>query len=507
MTKRKRIEEETELSPSTKSTDQRVLQTDAHLPKLRKNGRKRGSLKGTRLGCETSTEASPDGPPVEDIDPIFPGHPKSSHIVSSPLPIRKALLKWYATVCTDRGMPWRKPHDVNLDMKEQAQRAYEVWVSEVMLQQTQVATVIPYFNAWMKKSVADLAESSVDEVNALWKGLGYYSRASRLLAAAQIVVRDYQGRLPSNAKEMEAHIPGIGRYSAGAISSIAYGERVPVLDGNVHRLFSRFLVLHAPPKSKATQDILWAAATAMVEHEYDDADHPGDINQALIELGSTICRHQSLPDIEDLCELCEPLTEENGVMAYPMKAKKKKARVELDVVSIVEWRSIDDRQFLLVRRPDKGLLAGLYEFPTTNMASASALMEMASDSVHQHLLDVLKDPVLPCKEKSLQNLEPKCYSSPEYCVVNVTPMGDVSHVFSHIKKTYRVQWVVIEGGTQPPLLKCGPGQPNLDHGSYNTAKNAFWASATNVTKANISTGVNKIWKYALTIWETQEVYS
>ncbi|KAF8828190.1 hypothetical protein HHX47_DHR4000635 [Lentinula edodes] len=454
MTKRKRIQEETELPTSTRSTDQRIFQNDTHLSKPRKNGRKRGSPKSTRLGCETSTEASPDGPTVEEVDPIFPGHSKSSHIVSSPLPIRKALLKWYATVCTDRGMPWRKPHDVNLDMKGRAQRAYE-------------------------------AESSVDEVNALWKGLGYYSRASRLLAAAQIVVRDHQGRLPNNAKEMEAHIPGIGRYSAGAISSIAYGERVPV----------------------ATQDILWAAATAMVEHEYDDADYPGDINQALIELGSTICRHQSLPDIEDLCDLCEPLTKENGVTVYPMKAKKKKARVELDVVSIVEWRSIDDRQFLLVRRPDKGLLAGLYEFPTTYMASAPALMEIPSDLVHQQLLDVLEDSVLPCKEKSLQSLEPKCSSSPEYRVVNVTPMGDVSHVFSHIKKTYRVQWVVIEGGTQPPLLKCGPGQPSLDHGEYNTPKNAFWASVTSVTKANISTGVDKIWKYALTIWETQEVYS
>ncbi|KAJ3878401.1 DNA glycosylase [Lentinula edodes] len=534
MTKRKRIQAETELPTSAKNTEQRILQNDTHLPKARKKGRKWGSPKGTRLGCETSTEASSDGPTVKEpeVDPVFPGHPKSSHIVSSPLPIRKALLKWYATVCTDRGMPWRKPHDVNLDMKERAQRAYEVWVSEVMLQQTQVATVIPYYNAWMKKfpTVADLAESSVDEVNALWKGLGYYSRASRLLAAAQIVVRDYQGRLPNNAKEMEAHIPGIGRYSAGAISSIAYGERVPVLDGNVHRLFSRFLVLHAPPKSKATQDILWAAATAMVEHEYDDADHPGDINQALIELGSTICRvrdpccgdcplnpwcgaynkairHQSSLDIEDLCDLCEPLTEENGVTAYPMKAKKKKARVELDVVSIVEWRSIDDRQFLLVRRPDKGLLAGLYEFPTTYMASAPALMEIPPDLVHQQLLDVLEDSVLPCKKKSLQNLEPKCSNSPEYCVVNVTPMGDVSHVFSHIKKTYRVQWVVIEGGTQPPLLKCGPGQPSLDHGEYKTPENAFWASVTNVTKANISTGVNKIWKYALAIWETQEVHS
>lgn len=133
--------------------------------------------------------------------------------------------------------------------------------------------------------------------------MGYYSRASRLLAGAQKVVNIYEGRLPDNAKEMEANIPGIGRYSAGAICSIAYGERVPVLDGNVHRLFSRFLALHALPKSKATLDVLWAAATAMVENDsppsntthsplscsgnYEPSDHPGDVNQALIELGST----------------------------------------------------------------------------------------------------------------------------------------------------------------------------------------------------------------------------
>lgn len=119
-------------------------------------------------------------------------------------------------------------------------------------------------------------------------------------------------------------------------------------------------------------------------------------------------------------------------------------------------------------------------------------MEMAPDLLHHHLLDVLEDSVLPYKERSLQNLEPKCSSSPEYRVVNITPMGDVPHVFSHIKKTYRVQWVVIEGGCVPPVLKCGPGQPSSDHGTYNTPKNAFWASVTNVTEAKYVYSVRSI---------------
>ena len=128
------------------------------------------------------------------------------------------------------------------------------------------------------------ARSTIDEVNAVWKGLGYHSRASRLLSGAQKVVDQYNGILPDNAKDMEANMPGIGRYSAGAICSIAYGEKVPVvcipthvfggnkinvvlrqLDGNVHRLLSRILALHAPPKAKMTLDILWTAATALVK--------------------------------------------------------------------------------------------------------------------------------------------------------------------------------------------------------------------------------------------------
>ncbi|KAJ3525778.1 hypothetical protein NM688_g8354 [Phlebia brevispora] len=324
-------------------------------------------------------------------------HTAAIHRIADTSTLRSLLLNWYDGVHQRRGMPWRKPFDPSLDSDGRAQRAYEVWISEIMLQQTQVATVIPYYNKWMEKypTIRHLAESDIETVNALWKGLGYYSRAARLLEGAKKAVEELGGRLPDNAKDMEAKIPGIGRYSAGAICSIAYNQCVPVLDGNVHRLLSRVLALHAPPKAKATLDILWSGASAMVEA----CDRPGDVNQALIELGSTVCKvrdpdcrscplavgcraHQrqqgttkekeksqipsnsesvtvtahEVPDIEDLCTLCEPLPAGCLVTAYPMKTERKKAREELDIVNVVEWRHQDarDRWFLLVKRPEGG---------------------------------------------------------------------------------------------------------------------------------------------------------
>lgn len=228
-------------------------------------------------------------------------------------------------------------------------------------------------------------------MNALWKGLGYYSRAARLLAGAQKCVQSssLSGRLPNNAKDMEALIPGIGRYSAGPICSIAYGERVPVLDGNVTRLMSRILALHAPIKAKATLNLLWTAAENMVELSDSSAENAarkdgdaGNVNQALIELGSTVCKvkdplcgecpvqewcgayklansatSEEVADMEDLCKLCEPLSTPISVTAFPMKAEKKKAREEVDLVSVIEWRSqsgSEERWFILVRRPEGG---------------------------------------------------------------------------------------------------------------------------------------------------------
>jgi A/G-specific adenine glycosylase len=251
-------------------------------------------------------------------------------------------------------MPWRKPWLSLAKFKGsedefqvvQARRAYEIWVSEIMLQQTRVSTVIPYFNNWISKwpTVEDLAAANQDEVLALWKGLGYYSRATRLHEAAQQIHKDMAGILPSDVKQL-LQIKGIGRYTAGAVSSIAFGRAVPLLDGNVARVLCRQLGLHSRVKEKRIDEMLWDTADALVkhvaQHEHDDysSDVPSRWNQALMELGSTVCTPtpkcegcpirstcrsfsegqllgridtdgygaQRKTDIEDACTLCEPL--------------------------------------------------------------------------------------------------------------------------------------------------------------------------------------------------------
>ncbi|THV07111.1 DNA glycosylase [Dendrothele bispora CBS 962.96] len=507
--------------------------------------------KKTRLSPESLTTMT------ETDRSVVSRHKKSLHIIDPPSSssIQTALLEWFETVRDARGMPWRKPFDENLGLEERAQRAYEVWVSEIMLQQTQVATVIPYYNAWMAKfpTIRELAAASIEDVNALWKGLGYYSRASRLLAGAQKVVKEYGGRLLDNAKDMEAHIPGIGRYSAGAICSIAYGERVPVLDGNVHRLLSRLLALHASPKAKPTLDVLWRAAEALVQdvgtvssssQVKSNSYHPGDINQALIELGSTVCkvkdplcdscplRHRchayvfstksaqnsDIPDIEDACLLCEPISEGlNEVTVYPMKAERKKAREELDLVSVVEWQSNsdpEDRRFLLVKRPEKGLLAGLYEFITTPDISATTKADIVKLTSKQ-LSSIFGDSFGVLEFRKRSNSKEDEGAHDDAChVVDIVSAGDVVHVFSHIKKTYRTQWVVLQGGIAPPACFFNPvpevagkkkiGSKRAGAETSIVTQQSMWVPLGEVLKANIGTGVGKVWSLVEELWKNPQ---
>ncbi|KAH9897030.1 DNA glycosylase [Cubamyces lactineus] len=558
----------------------------------RAKGRKRGGIP------DASAYVNEEDVELTEVANAIP-HTMELHVLSSPESPRQALLKWYDGVHAVRGMPWRKPYQDSWTTEEKAQRAYEVWVSEIMLQQTQVATVIPYYNRWMERfpTIRDLAASDIDTVNGLWKGLGYYSRAARLLSGAQKAVKEYGGRLPDNAQDMESNIPGIGRYSAGAICSIAYNQCVPVLDGNVHRLLSRMLALHAPPKAKQTLDVLWAGASAFVK----DAERPGDVNQALIELGSTVCKVRdpdcrscplqpwcvaygrqrqrkrdkgkedeklrtgpcnqgakvatspaghAIPDIEELCTLCEPLPEGSPVTAYPMKAEKKRAREELDVVNVIEWRkhaASEERWFLLVRRPEGGLLAGLHEFPTApNVPESSSSPSTAHVELASSLLSALL--VTPPSAQSTAAVTSRgqaarrstSQSSAErpgsLRVAKVVPAGDVLHIFSHIRKTYRVQWVVLEGGTSetPPSLvpapdfaSFGAAMPKTSKGKKTSGKKraagpdedddtrgtssssatapssapaAQWVRLEAVADANIGTGVMKVWRQVCALW-------
>ncbi|KAF2744255.1 DNA glycosylase, partial [Sporormia fimetaria CBS 119925] len=225
--------------------------------------------------------------------------------------ICREFLDWFDGVKQERQMPWRKNWiDPSITPDEypqvMAKRAYEVLVSETMLQQTRVSTVIPYFQAWISKwpTVWDLARADEDQVLAAWKGLGYYGRARRLLAAAKETVKsthpeDAKCPFPASVEGL-LKLPGVGRYTAGAVSSIAFGEPAPVVDGNVIRVLSRQLGLFVDGKDKKSMDMFWDAATRLVKFacnldnleespEIHQSPIPGAWNQALMELGATIC--------------------------------------------------------------------------------------------------------------------------------------------------------------------------------------------------------------------------
>ncbi|MBO4987242.1 MAG: A/G-specific adenine glycosylase [Lachnospiraceae bacterium] len=257
--------------------------------------------------------------------------------------IVKPLLAWY-----DKGhreLPWRE--DKN---------PYRIWVSEIMLQQTRVEAVIPYFTRFMDvfPDIRALAMADDDLLLKNWEGLGYYSRARNLKKAAGIIEEQYGGRMPDTWEELQM-LPGIGSYTAGAIASIAYGRCVPAVDGNVLRVLSRLrmddeFITRQAVKKRVEEELL----AVMPE------DRPGDFNQALMELGATVC----IPNGEPKCgecpwkELC--LAKAQGCTnEYPKKEKKKGRKIELKTVLILKYRE----DVAIHKRPDKGLLAGLYELP------------------------------------------------------------------------------------------------------------------------------------------------
>lgn len=253
-----------------------------------------------------------------------------------------ALLKWYRE--NRRDLPWRHTSD-----------PYRIWLSEIMLQQTRVEAVKPYYARFLETcpTVADLATLDEDRLMKLWEGLGYYSRARNLQKAARTVMEQYGGEMPSTYDELRK-LSGIGDYTAGAIASIAFGERVPAIDGNVLRVLARVTGSYADialPETKKT----WRAELAEVV-----PTEAGDFTQSLIELGATVC----VPNGEAKCEVC-PLrpycvAAEKGLTdTIPVRSAKKPRRIEHMTVLIIR----DGDRTALRKRPSKGLLAGLFELP------------------------------------------------------------------------------------------------------------------------------------------------
>ncbi|GMU81429.1 MAG: A/G-specific adenine glycosylase [Planctomycetota bacterium] len=255
---------------------------------------------------------------------------------------RTRLLRWYRA--NHRSLPWRSSRD-----------PYRIWLSEIMLQQTRVETVLPYYARFLDRfpTVADLASAPLDDVLRLWAGLGYYSRARNLHAAARQVVRDHAGRFPTDHEALGA-LPGVGRYTAAAVASIAAGEPIAVVDGNVKRVIARLRALVDSIDTPAVVERIWSIAQAMM-----DPRSPGDFNQAMMELGATICVPRN-PACADCPVNRDCLAARDGLQdSLPVRRRKKSS----PIVHAVALAIVDRRRILLEKRADSGLLAGLWGLP------------------------------------------------------------------------------------------------------------------------------------------------
>ncbi|XP_074236817.1 adenine DNA glycosylase isoform X5 [Saimiri boliviensis] len=403
------------------------------------------SQEGRQKHAKSSSQAKPSAPnaglarQLEEV--VLQASVSSYHLfrdIAEVTAFRGSLLSWYDQ--EKRDLPWRR----------------QKW-----------------------PTLQDLASASLEEVNQLWAGLGYYSRGRRLQEGARKVVEELGGHMPRTAETLQQLLPGVGRYTAGAIASIAFGQATGVVDGNVARVLCRVRAIGADPSSSLISQQLWSLAQQLV-----DPARPGDFNQAAMELGATVCTPQrplcsqcpvqslcrarqrvererplasrsllDSPDVEECapstgqCQLClppsEPWDQTLGVVNFPRKASRKPPREESSATCVLEQsRALGSARILLVQRPNSGLLAGLWEFPSVTWEPSEKLQRKA-------LLQELQRWAGPLPATHLRHL------------------GEVVHVFSHIKLTYQVYGLALEG--QTPVTTVPPGARWLTREEFHTA--------------------------------------
>lgn len=264
-------------------------------------------------------------------------------------PIAKKLLRWYAS--RTRELPWRERPE-----------PYAVWVAEIMAQQTRLESMLPYYKHWMKRfpNIKSLAKSEEQDVLNLWEGLGYYGRARNLRRAAQVVTKEYSGRLPTDLKALRS-LPGVGPYTAGAIASLAFGLNTPAVDGNAIRVLARLFNVDLPADSGAGKKRFWELAA-----EHLPPGRAAEYNQALMDLGAEVCTPR-----QPKCGIC-PLEADCRAKALgiqeqrPVKGAAQETPLREFAAAVIRQRG----EVLLVQRPANGLLGGMWEFPNTLLSSS-----------------------------------------------------------------------------------------------------------------------------------------
>jgi A/G-specific adenine glycosylase len=267
---------------------------------------------------------------------------------------QKKLLQWFCK--NARPLPWRKHY-----------RPYEVWVSEIMLQQTQVETMLPYFGRWMKTfpTLKSLANAEEEKVLKVWQGLGYYSRARNLHKSAKFILENFGGVFPNRLGDIRS-LKGVGRYTAGAIASIAFNEEAPIVDGNVLRVLSRIYAIKKPIDVEKNKETFWKLETDLIPK-----GKARFFNQALMELGALVCSKEN-----PLCGTCPVKSfccafKESEVENYPVRAKQKKT-VKVEASAVVFAKN---GRYLIQRRPVGKIMGGLWEFPEWKLAKQKTLTD------------------------------------------------------------------------------------------------------------------------------------
>ncbi len=309
--------------------------------------------------------------------------------------VAQLLLDWYGQA--GRDLPWRQTRD-----------PYRIWLAEIMLQQTTVTTAIGYYQRFLESfpTLEQLAAAPQEQVIDLWAGLGYYVRARNLHAAAQVVVHQLGGLFPADVAGL-MQLPGIGRSTAGAVAALAFEQAAPILDGNVRRILCRLFALQEAPHSRAAEKKLWLWAEALTPEQ-----RVHDYTQAIMDLGALVClpRHPLCPEcpLKDLCQARSSGLEQQ----LPLKQPQKQVPQRHALALLIQWQG----RYLVQRRPARGFLGGLWEFPTLSLDGQS--------SVADSLARLMADYAVQGKAQAL---------------------GRIKHVYSHFRLELQLFRVPVAG--------------------------------------------------------------